>query len=75
MVDSLYVGGVNMDGDVNKVVKILKEHRKGGLTFADVMRISKLSRYRVAKVFDELEDSGKLCVKSDGLSRIYSLKK
>ena len=64
-----------MDGDVDRIIGILKGHRKDGLALEEIVAISGLARSVVVKVFDELEDSGKLKIKSDGLSRIYGLKR
>ena len=58
----------------DKVVRALREHGKYGLTLTELMSISGLSYSAVINAFDELEDSGKLQVKSDGLSRIYKLR-
>lgn len=63
-----------MGDDVDRVIGILREHDKYGLTLTEVMTISGLSYSTVIKVFDVLEDFGKLRVKSDGLSRTYGLK-
>lgn len=61
--------------NVDKIVGILKEYAGSGLTLVDLVMLSGLFSSDISDVFDELEDSGKLCVKSNGSSRIYNLKK
>lgn len=64
-----------MGDDVRKVVNALRGHVEYGLTLTELMTISGLSYSAVISVFEKLEDMGRLSVKSDGLSRIYKLKK
>lgn len=61
-------------GDVDKIIHVLKEHGKYGLTLTELITISGLSYSAVINVFEALEDVGKLAIKSDGLSRTYGLK-
>ena len=64
----------HMGDDFKKIVQILRDHAEYGLTLTELMTISGLSYSVVVSVFETLEDSGKLKIKSDGLSRIYNFK-
>ena len=60
--------------DVNKVIEALQKHAEYGLTLTELITISGLAHSDVINVFEVLENTGKLFVKSDGLSRIYKLR-
>lgn len=63
-----------MEEHFDKVVLALEEHDEYGLTLTELITISGLSHSIIISMFELLEDSDRLYVKSDGVSRIYKLR-
>lgn len=64
--------GFGIRGNVDKIVGIFRRYSDCGLTLAELIAISGMFSSDISAVFDELEDEGKLCVKSNGSLRIYN---
>ena len=58
---------------VDKVIKILKENYKTGLTITELVKVSKLSRHSVLTALAKLEGAGKVSIRKAGMAKIYSL--
>jgi len=63
------------DEIANKIVKILKENSKTGLTITELVKVSKLSRHIVLTALAKLEGADKVFIRKAGMAKIYSLKK
>ncbi len=61
--------------NINRVIEILEGYSEHGATLTELIEISGISYSNVINAFEELEDLGKLDVRSDGLSRIYRIRK
>ena len=64
-----------MGDNVDKIIGILKDNFEYGLTLTELIAVSGFSYSEVINVLEKLEDKNILLVKSDGLSRVYNLKK
>lgn len=61
--------------NTDRIIEILKEHSEYGVTLTELINITGMSYSDIINTFEELENLGKLDVKSDGLSRIYRFKR
>lgn len=61
------------DKIVSKVIKILNENSKTGLTITELVKVSKLSRHNVLTTLARLEGAGKVSIRKAGMAKIYSL--
>ena len=54
-----------------KILKILKEQSKRGLTITELVKISKLSRHSVITALTKLEGAKKVSFKQTGMAKVY----
>lgn len=56
---------------IDKIIRILKEQSKRGLTITELVKISKLSRYTVITALTKLEGAKKVSFKQTGMAKVY----
>ena len=59
----------------NKIIKILREDSREGLTITELVRVSGISRSTVRTILAWLEGAEKVSIRKIGMAKLYSLNK